>query len=100
MQISGVIAELVTAIRRIRKYFSVSAKEEIIEKFTKMICPEGKTDSALVFICNLMPNKGRGECTWVPLLLELLEMKQRNLNVMINVMACLGTSAKHYPEFY
>ena len=98
VQISGIISELATVMRRTRKYFSPESQSEILETFQKSISPGGDINNALVYICNLLPNKGRGECTWVPLLLDQLRTKQRNLNLVINVMSCLATTSKHYPD--
>ena len=64
-----------------------------------MISPAGDINSALVYICNFLPNKGQGECTWVPLLIDLLKTKQRNLNLLINTISCLAITAKNYPQY-
>lgn len=97
-QVAGIVSELATAMRRLRKYFSPKIVQEMTEFFSKKICPGGDINNTLVYMCNLLPNKGQGECTWVGLLLDLLRTKQRNLNIVINVIACLATTSKCYPE--
>ena len=99
VQLTGIITELATTIRKVKKYFSAEAKNEVIDKFQKMISPAGDINSALVYICNFLPNKGQGECTWVPLLIDLLKTKQRNLNLLINTISCLAITAKNYPQY-
>ena len=98
-QISGVFEEISKCIKRSRKYFSAEASQEIFQFFGPKLCPGGKNTEVIMWICNLMPNKGQGSCEWIEPVLNLLFIDHRNLNWMINVLSFLGTAAKKYPQF-
>lgn len=97
-QISGIFSELVTTIRRSRKYFSLDSVSEIIEKFTKMVSPGGETSDALVYLCNMLPSKSELQYDYVPMLISLIRSMPRNLNLVINILSCIGTTSKHNPS--
>jgi hypothetical protein len=96
-QVAGVLSELATFIRLSRKYFPPDSSSEIISYFKSQISPGSESIEPFVFLCNLLPNTGGNNCTWVELLLSLLCDKQRNLNAVINAVYCLSVTAKHYP---
>lgn len=99
VQIASVVSELAYVTRRLRKYFSQDSAGQIVERFSKMMSPGSENDLALVFMCNFIPNKGKNSCVWVKVLLDALKGYHRNLNLVINVVACLATTAKNYPGF-
>ena len=98
-QITGVFEEISKCIKRSRKFFTAEAANEILEHFIPKICPGGDNTEVVMWICNLIPNKGQGNCDWVEQVVNLLMVDHRNLNWVINILSCLATAAQWYPKY-
>ena len=98
-QITGVFEEISKCIKRSRKFFTAEAATEILDHFIPKICPGGDNTEVVMWICNLIPNKGQGSCDWVEQVVNLLMVDHRNLNWVINILSCLSSAAQWYPNY-